>query len=696
MNSEYDMATRADEGLVSAIPTPVWILIFGAVGILVARRLGAFDLWATVVTPSGATVRFPNGLALVDHPFHAVRAESLRRALFSGHMLRWIGNHQGGYPAEFYPLGVAALDVVAWALAFGTLPMMAIHKLVVIAIFLAPMIGYAMIAGFDRRSLGVALLASAGHLCVRGWWWSGGAMELYEWGLVTNVAAVTALVIALPLIVRYVDAGRRWTGAIAVLLSAFALVTNPRSGIALATIFVGAVLAVMIQRRNISSFEIRRLAVRTGIVALATALIAAPELLALLRFSHLYYFVHYSDYADLHAYWQSSIQAVGGPAFVLGIAGGFLAALPGARLHHRAVAVTLASYVACTALMVSGNGPNQLISQLELPRLMPFQRFLWFILAAIAVEWVVKNLLRWLHMSSLAAVGDVVFILLTAIVFVLYVLRPPGFIPVGDRGLVSMPTSANPGIVDLEDAVKLANARAANGTALLVLGTVLSWHDQLWSPLWSDRPFYYNDWLWYWQTKNFGAYNPKVEHDYPNPATALEPEYLERHGIGAVIVTGPTKTAARQDSRLTSIRTGTWDVYLVNAPTTIVTFSGNSAQGTTIGDGTIEATGIAEGGEIVIRRNWFPRWKATIDGKSVAIHQTDDGYMSISTPGSGQVQVMLTYEVDWIDWVGRIAALIGLVIVVFMFLPERAAFRLRSKSTRSVPRAIPKVQSARQ
>ena len=42
------------------------------------------------------------------------------------------------------------------------------------------------------RSYGVALLAGAGHLCVRGWWWSAGSMELVEGGLVTNVAASCA------------------------------------------------------------------------------------------------------------------------------------------------------------------------------------------------------------------------------------------------------------------------------------------------------------------------------------------------------------------------------------------------------------------------------------------------------------------------------------------------------------------------
>src|SRR3954454_8860075 len=172
-----------------------WVIPFVALSVLVARRLGAFSLWVSVTTANGERRRMPNAFGLVDHPFHTVRAETLRRALAGGHMLDWISHHQGGYPSEFYPLGVAGLDVAVWGLAFGSLPMMLVHKLVVIGIFLAPLIGYALIAGFDRRSLGVALIAGTAHLCVRGWWWSGGVMELYEWGLVTNVAAVTALLI---------------------------------------------------------------------------------------------------------------------------------------------------------------------------------------------------------------------------------------------------------------------------------------------------------------------------------------------------------------------------------------------------------------------------------------------------------------------------------------------------------------------
>ena len=63
-----------------------------------------------------------------------------------------MGQFQGGYPVEFYPLGVAGLDVAVWSLLWGSLPIVLIHKLVVILIFLAPGLAYALMARRDRRA----------------------------------------------------------------------------------------------------------------------------------------------------------------------------------------------------------------------------------------------------------------------------------------------------------------------------------------------------------------------------------------------------------------------------------------------------------------------------------------------------------------------------------------------------------------
>ena len=101
--------------------------------------------------------------------------------------------------------------------------------------------------------------------------------------------------------------------------------------------------------------------------------------------------------------------------------------------------------------------------------------------------------------------------------------------------------SARPEQADLEEAIRAADEAAAPGTALLVLGSALSWHQQLWAPLWTERPLFYDNWLWYWHPNHAGTpgYDFLAGHHYPDPERTLERDYLARHGIGAVVVTGP-------------------------------------------------------------------------------------------------------------------------------------------------------------
>ena len=86
-----------------------WLLVLAIVSLWVFHRLGGFDLWATVTRPDGSTERIVKTFGGVDHPFHATRADLLRRSLQDGQLLRWISAHQGGYPVEFYPLGGAGI-----------------------------------------------------------------------------------------------------------------------------------------------------------------------------------------------------------------------------------------------------------------------------------------------------------------------------------------------------------------------------------------------------------------------------------------------------------------------------------------------------------------------------------------------------------------------------------------------------------
>jgi hypothetical protein len=389
----------------------------------------------------------------------------------------------------------------------------------------------------------------------------------------------------------------------------------------------------------------------------------------------LYYFVHYQRYDSLREFVDSSIQAVSSPVFCVALIGVVLALIVPGRNVTRAAAITLIFYVALTAYLSTDAAAQSLVDQLEMTRLMPFQRFLMLFLAAVGAY----DVSRWLTGFTRAGARlatDIALAGLSVLVLILYVISPPDFIPQGDRGLYEIPSTVRPAMADLEAAVKLAEDEAAPGTALLVLGTDLSnprdltWHDGLWSPMWSDRPFFYDDWLWYWQQKHFGDYDPEIEHAYPRDDSTLNQEYLERHGIGAVVVTGEAREAAAASPILELVREGSHDVYVVREPTTIVTFDNQNAAETDYGNEAITANGDGTGGTATIRRNWFPRWSATVDGEDVSITETDDGYMTVPIP-EGEVSVDLTYVVDRWDWLARLMSLAGFVAVAFMFFPRR-------------------------
>src|SRR5215216_2021304 len=164
----------------------VWLAAIGLLTLWVLWYLDGFALWATVDLADGPR-RVVDTYSAVDHPFHATRAATLLESLREGQLLRWVGHHQGGYPAEFYPLGIAWLEVVVTGISFGTLPVIAAHKLVVLLLFVAPVIAYWILARGDRLTPSIAFLALCLHLAIPGDWTQGGYTELVGWGLVTNV-----------------------------------------------------------------------------------------------------------------------------------------------------------------------------------------------------------------------------------------------------------------------------------------------------------------------------------------------------------------------------------------------------------------------------------------------------------------------------------------------------------------------------
>jgi hypothetical protein len=68
-------------------------------------------------------------------------------------------------------------------------------------------------------------------------------------------------------------------------------------------------------------------------------------------------------------------------------------------------------------------------------------------------------------------------------------------------------------------------------------------------------------------------------------------------------------------------------------------------------------------GDILVRQNWFPRWNAEVNGEPVDIVRDESGYMRIPVP-DGPVELVLTYGVTPVDWIGRVASIGGVVGLV--------------------------------
>lgn len=642
-----------------------WWLMFVAFAGYVIWRMGGFVFASSVPTPGGPVV-LPDTFASVDHPFHVARAETLWRQLQDGQLLRWVGQHQGGYPVEFYPLGEAWLEVGIRALSFGALTAEAAHTLSVVAIFLLPGAAIAALTRVDGVSPAAALLAFALHLSLPGGWYDGGYTELVQWGLVTNVAGAVAVFLAFPLLIRFLAAGAAWAGALSAAISAAAIYANPRSLIALFALGAGAWVAVVLDARP----EARGATIRLLGVALAVALLAAPELLSLLRFGGLYTFVQYSGYETVSEYLSTSISSVGPFVVVLALGGVALAFVARGRLATRAAAAALVVYVALTAGVAFVPVAAQLASQLEPTRLMPVQRLLTIYLAASAV-WAAA---AWVgpKVSSRHSKAPGLLVAGFSASLLLVLTRPlagpppdpasPEFSPVG---LYPVARSAVAVQADLAEAVREANSAAEPGTAMLVLGSALSWHQQLWAPLWTTRPLYYDNWLWYWHPYHAGTpgYVASAGHHYPDPERTLDGAYLERHGIGAVVVTGVASDAAAASSLLRPLREGIYDAYVVRTPSTVITFGGADARASTIRNQRLEGSTLVAGGPVVVRQNWHPRWAATVDNRASRVVRRDDGYLETALDGAAR-QVDLRYTVQGPDWVARGLAVAGMLALV--------------------------------
>ncbi len=663
------------------------LAVVGAVALVlfsawVIWQLGGFDLMSTV-DAGGRAQSIANTFATVDHPFHTARAQTLLDSLREGQPLRWIANHQGGYPVEFYPLGTAWLDVGLWALLMGAFPIIAVHKLAVLIIFVLPALGFWILARGDRLSPFVPILALAIQVTQVGFWTNGGYLELVVWGLVANVGGATLAFVALAALARFVLEGNRWYAVIAMLGSSAALYTNTRSGIAVVVAAVAVLAGVAIRRDPEREVPIAVAVRRLVLVGIVSMLLTAPLLFSMARYGDLYYFVHYMDYENFRAFWDNTEDSVSRLFVLVAIVGMALALIVRGLPVMRIVAVSTLLYGGLTVLLSFGDINQGVIQQLETPRLMPFQRLLVIYLTAGAVGWLLDRLAglllpRWRQpvTASLLIVG--------AVITLASYDGALGEIPVVDR------TSPTPTTGVLESSqfaeiVASADALVPEGTAIYVVGDQESWwHEQLWAPAHSEAPFFYDDWMWYWHPDFDAPYDKAEGHFIPNPAQTFTQEWLQANGIGALVVTNMPVPAGGQDPRHAAADNpnlefqqtiGYWDLYQVRDPGSIVTNGDTQPTSLTIENERIMATFDAASGDVYVRRNWFPRWEAYADGQQIDVERTDNGYMRLDVP-EGTHEVELIYAVTWLDWLGRIAAVLGLALVVIVGLGLRKG-RLR-------------------
>jgi hypothetical protein len=359
------------------------------------------------------------------------------------------------------------------------------------------------------------------------------------------------------------------------------------------------------------------------------------------------------------------VNAVTWPVLVLGLLGLMMGLLSWQRQATTSAAAALLLYVAMTAALVLVPAAANLAPQLEPTRLMPLQRLLTIYLAAVTfwiiLSWVISRIApsrRWLAPLLVTLVAAAILLIQTR------PLGGPALDPaspvIPPVSLYSVAMSARPEQADLEEAIRAADEAATPGTALLVLGSALSWHQQLWAPLWTERAIYYDNWLWYWHPHHAGTlgYTLLAGHHYPDPESTLERDYLARHGIGAVVVTGPTREVATTSPLLRPLREGVYEVYAVIDPVTTVTFGDWNAASLAYGNRRIEAVSESSGAPVTARVNWHPRWEATIDSERAEDARLPDGYVGI-VPGAPVSRAELVYSMQPLDWAARVLSLIG-------------------------------------
>ncbi|MDP9373148.1 MAG: YfhO family protein, partial [Chloroflexota bacterium] len=690
----------------------MWALALAALLVGVALRLGAAD-WYTdypLTGPDGAAIALPRTFAANDHPFHLAKERAAVDALRRGWLPRWFANHQGGFPAEFYPLGGDVVVAAVYFLGLGRIPLAVCHQLVVIGVLLVPPLAYWAIARRERLPGSVAVLAALLHLFLRGNWLAGGSEELIAAGLWPQVFAFYLPLLVILWGADWLRRGDRRGLLLAAGAATLAVYANPRAifGVAAAGAAVGIVAAS--EHRRLGSFVTRLrnrrrvggaaasrerldgrrraatavipqtaraaghpLMLLAGRAALLTALVgllAAPLLLPLRAHQHLYHFTHFVGFLGPRDVWQWYREAIPPPVIQLaglGIVIGFLRS----GFYGRVFACLLPLSYLIVTLVGSLWRDLPVFAQLEGPRLLPMLRPATIFLAALGVHETVRAPLRLVRLRGATMLGGGATVALAA--WLLLASRSP--LDRGQRGLPLAETTNQPAFTAIARSALTLAAASTPADKALIIGSPLSSHASFWVPALTGRDVYHDDWPWLWRTVPYAAQelgddgrSPHVLADAPG---ALGRDFLARHGLTLVLLDtgrGDLLELAAAHPHLRQLDPGApggYAVYRVagGAANGWLTFGGGGeVTALDVGAERLRAVGRTErAGVARVIVNDFPRWRARVNGEPVPIARAEDGYMQVPVP-AGEVTIALDYSTAPVGWLARGLLTLGLLL----------------------------------
>jgi hypothetical protein len=685
-----------------------------------AYKLGALDWYTDYPLPlaDGTQVRLPNTYASIDHPFHIAKEQATVDALKAWRIPAWFSDHQGGFPAEFYPTGGDLLVALTYLLAFEQIPLPVVHKLVVIAVFLLPAVAYWAIARREKLPLSVALLATLLHLFVRGNWLAGGSREIIDFGLWPDVFASYLPLLLILWGADWLRRGDRRGLVLAVGVATLAVYTNPRStmGLAAAALALGIVtFAELLHRRpraNSASATVAAsaetpltsparhrltrvlrwpplvLVGRAALLSVLIGMLSAALLLPLRDNQSLYQFTIYFRFEKIGQVWSDPDHG-NGIGYIesvlpqlIALAGlGLVVGLLRRGFYTRVFAVLLPlSYLLITLVGWTWQA-LPVFAQLEGQRLMPLLRPATIFLAALGAHEALRFVLRLIRMRGGTMLAGAAVVTVAAVLL----LVPSVPISENDRGLPLQQTTDQSAFTAIARSAALLDATAKPGDKALVIGNnMISWHDSFWITALTGRDIFHNDWLWFWRPTEYG-YQELLQND----PGALDAPFLAQHGLTMVLIDasrGELLAIADTRNYFTQIDAGTpggYALYRVNTPP-------GPPNGYVIPDnGTVTALAVTpehltatinaeKSGNVRIIANDFPRWRAWRNGQPIAIERTNDGYMRLPLP-AGESTIELHYVTSAANWAGRGLVTAGLLVILGICLGPTLRRRWRRR-----------------